>query len=328
MGQYYHPVNMELKEHLYSHNMDCGLKMGEILWSCYSLAESVAIFLAHNERETQQPGDLFRDGVTGRWAGHPLLYIGDYAEDGDLPGWRFDVAESELYGLLGSDNSPDEDGVPREYIEVSDFVMPVIERYAGSAFHKLVTETRMRDMSTGAMTTYRSARGNLVQVKRLPDGRYTPDMRACGGNPYYRRQYEQAREQIEARSDLSFLTDDEIAVGQRRLIVNLDKLEFMDPVAFGEVPTLAGMMRGMRAAFDSFDTRETAGWSSVQALNSMLFFNGARGGGDDEGPMVGRWRGDRLVIIGEQETSRFPSIAQVEASFDNISLQARLSVPA
>ena len=35
---------------------------------------------------------------------------------------------------------------------------------------------------------------------------------------------------------------EEIAEGQRRVIVNLDTLEYIDPVRFGQIPTLAGMV--------------------------------------------------------------------------------------
>jgi hypothetical protein len=35
---------------------------------------------------------------------------------------------------------------------------------------------------------------------------------------------------------------DEIADGQHRVIVNLDTLEYLNPVKFGQVPTLAGMI--------------------------------------------------------------------------------------
>jgi hypothetical protein len=35
---------------------------------------------------------------------------------------------------------------------------------------------------------------------------------------------------------------EEVPEGQRRVIVNLDTLEYIDPVKFGQVPTLAGMV--------------------------------------------------------------------------------------
>lgn len=297
MGQYHHPVNMELKEHIYSHNLGCGLKMGEILWSCYSVIDAVAIMLTHNERPTQQPGDLFKDGVTGRWAGHPILYIGDYGGDGDLPSWRWDVNEEDLYDLLGG-NEPDENGVKPEWAEVSELVKSVIERYSGYAF----------------------SGNDVIKVQPRPEGGYTVEMPA-DANHYLRQRIESQRGDVESRSDLTFVKPEEFAIGQRRLIVNLDKLEYVDPEVFGETPTLAGMLAAVRDSFDN----ET--WSSVQAMNAMLFHNGARGGGDDEGEMVGRWRGDRIVIIGEQETTRFPSIGQVVDGYENISQQAKDGMP-
>jgi hypothetical protein len=38
------------------------------------------------------------------------------------------------------------------------------------------------------------------------------------------------------------IRSEEISEGQRRVSVNLDSLEYRDPVKFGRVPTLAGML--------------------------------------------------------------------------------------
>lgn len=297
MGQYYHPVDMELREHIYSHSLDCGLKMGEILGSCHRVCDAVAILLADSTSDDHRPGDLHVDGVTGRWAGHPVLYIGDYAAKGDLPSWRWEIGEEKLYNAL---RGTDEEGEPIDHSwdEISHLVRPVIERASGHVW------VRGRGSVDLVAATPRDGGGYTV---RIPDR----------ANQYLRDSLEAVRPQVEARTDLTFLSAADVADGRRRLMVNLDKLEFVDPEAFGETPTLAGILAGMRAVFDD------DGWSSLQAFNAMLFHNGSRGGGDEEGPMVGRWRGDRIVILGENGSDRFPTIDQVRDCFLDVSEEAR-----
>lgn len=296
MGQYYHPVDMQLREHVYSHSLDCGLKMAEILGSCHRVCDAVAILLADSDAEPARPADLVQEGVTGRWAGHPVLYIGDYAADGDLPSWRWDVKEGDLYNMLGG--SSDEDEPAPAWEEVSGLVRPVIERASGYVWLRRGSSIELVE------TTPRDGGGYTV---RIPDR----------VSQYYRDILEAARPLVEARTDLSFLSPEDVADGRRRLIVNLDKIEFVDPEAFGETPTLAGILKGMSDVF------EADGWSSLQAMNAMLFHNGSRGGGDEEGPMVGRWRGDRIVILGEGASAPLPQLEEVRGSYEDISEQAK-----
>ena len=299
MGQYHYAINMDVKEHISSHNLDCGLKMWEILYSCHRVTDAMVILLANNEAPSDQPADLYMPGTTGRWAGQAAMYVGDYAEDGDMANWRWSTPESEVYGAAGSDGD-DDGGIPEEWVEISSFVKPVIER------------------SSGMMYAGRGigGSGDLTEVKPKEGGGYTIDI-PKDANEYLRDRLMSCKEEIEARTDVSFLAPEDFAKGQRRLMVNLDKREFVDPEAFGEVPTLAGILKGM------IDVYDAEGWSSNQALNSMLFFNGARGGGDAEGEMIGRWRGDRIVVLGTQESERFPTHEEVRAEYADISQLAR-----
>jgi len=75
-------------------------------------------------------------------------------------------------------------------------------------------------------------------------------------------------------------------MGGALIWVNLDRREFVDPAAMGDTPDLAGVMTGM----------------SARAVLGMIVHHERRGGGDlgDLGPIsiAGRWRGDRIVLLG------------------------------
>lgn len=292
MGQYYKPVNMALKESIYTHSLGCGLKMGEILWSALSVCDAMTILLAHNEGVTDRPGDLHLEGVTGRWAGQPSFYVGDYAEDGDMPNWNWPLLESEVYGAGEKDDA---------WRDVSDIVKPVIERYSHHLF-----------ASTGW------GKGT-VEVRATKDGGYEvviPD----DANDYMRQSLKTADTEVRERQGVVFLSDEEKADGQTRLIVNLDKLEFIDPVAFGETPTLAGMLQAMLDGGMN-------DWTSMQALNATLFLNERRGGGDAEGDLVGRWRGDRIVVLGDEPTKDYPTHEEIRSTYRDISTFAQSNQP-
>jgi hypothetical protein len=78
---------------------------------------------------------------------------------------------------------------------------------------------------------------------------------------------------------------EEISGGQRRVIVNLDTLEYIDPVKFGQAPTLAGMVTSApkdrdlpilkKANQDNLQVVDVAG-----GLFVMLCHPKRRGGGD------------------------------------------------
>lgn len=299
MGQYYKPLNMDLKESLNPHGLDCGVKMGEILWSCHRVCDAMTILLTHNEGGSTRPGDLHLDGVTGRWAGKSSFYVGDYAEDGDMPNWNWPIAESDVYRAGEED---EDEGEKSDWTDVTDLVKPIIER------------------SSHCLYASKHWGAGLVEVEANAKGGYDvaipPD-----ANQYLRQTLQTAQAEVAGRRGVEFLTDEQRADGQTRLIVNLDKLEFIDPAAFGETPTLAGMLKGMLDVYDSTQ------WSSIQALNATLFFGMRRGGGDAEGDLVGPWRGDRIVVLGDDATKDYPTQDEIRSSYHDISAFARDNKP-
>ena len=108
MGQYHHAVNLDKREYLNPHDMGLGLKQWEQVSERTALA-LVALLSCSNGRGG---GDLPEvEGVSGRWAGDRIAFVGDYTEEGDIESYP-DI--DRVYGLCGASQEDidelDEDG--------------------------------------------------------------------------------------------------------------------------------------------------------------------------------------------------------------------------
>jgi len=75
-------------------------------------------------------------------------------------------------------------------------------------------------------------------------------------------------------------------MGQYHYMVNLDKREFLHPHKLGD-----GLKRGEQI---------NSHGGTMAALTMLLACSNGRGGGDvEENPMVGRWAGDRIAVVGD-----------------------------
>ncbi len=86
MGQYHHPVCIEMAEGLSPNAMDAGLKEGEQGFSRPSTPNVIVALVC--ARGGNMPADCAQSPLIGRWAGTRVLIQGDYAEDTDIPGWK------------------------------------------------------------------------------------------------------------------------------------------------------------------------------------------------------------------------------------------------
>jgi hypothetical protein len=88
-------------------------------------------------------------------------------------------------------------------------------------------------------------------------------------------------------------------MGQYYMIVNLDKREFLNPHKLGSGLKLWEMANTCTIA---------------PALLALLACSNGRGGGDfEEDPIIGRWVGDRVVIVGDYaESGDIPGIEHPE----------------
>ena len=87
--------------------MGCGLKEGEQGFDYPGTPHAMLALVC--ARGGNRPADCSQSPIIGRWAGKRVLVQGDYAEDGDIPGWRGPKL-SKLYSAM----TPEEERKPRK----------------------------------------------------------------------------------------------------------------------------------------------------------------------------------------------------------------------
>jgi len=121
MGQYWKVINLDKKQYLNGHDLDCGLKLWEQIANP-RVGQALVILLAA-QPERRGGGDIEPDPIIGSWAGDRIVMVGDYSEDEDLPS----VPEfGSLYAHTYPKNET-EDGV-EPYTNVSANVRRVLDR--------------------------------------------------------------------------------------------------------------------------------------------------------------------------------------------------------
>jgi hypothetical protein len=219
------------------------------------------------------PADYSQSPLIGRWAGKRVLVQGDYAEDDDIPGWE-GPRLSRLYSSLIAV----EDRVP---FTAKDYPSATLEEIAqwnrdreetpvfaditreACAFLEAACNVRYFEQEqtcrdgdprskTYGQIINRWTSVHSVRVRPLAreyggsgiaEYVISPDyddeglayLKRCGMKP------QDVQRPPRAGDWHGFLLE-EIPEGQRRVIVNLDTLEYIDPVIFGQAPTLAGMV--------------------------------------------------------------------------------------
>ena len=302
MGQYYILSCPETGSYFSARELGSYIKAWEQVWST-SMPAAFAFACSAGR------GSHARDlpwAPQGPWAGRMPLMIGDYAEEDDLIGRddRLAMPEDGLYA--NSSSSPlrlDAKAFKRKQLkDLSVAFTPILER---------VMNMRIKDADIN---------GDVISLKEnawrsvylLPvvstdtgwdiDYADQDEKARADSEGYYSRIG--ALENLAWKRDPLNITDDkhftplgevpstipgkEMGIGGRMLWVNLDRQEFIDPEKMGDTPDLVGVMEGL---------------SSRVALASTVHYQ-RRGGGDLDnlGPMViaGRWRGDRIVLLGEE----------------------------
>lgn len=88
MGQYHLFVNLDKREFVHPHKLGDGLKLAEQLSGGKGSTAAAAVLLLSAPAD-RGGGDVSKgkaDGVAGRWHGDRVAWVGDYAQDDDLPG--------------------------------------------------------------------------------------------------------------------------------------------------------------------------------------------------------------------------------------------------
>ena len=297
MGQYHHPVCIEVEEGLNPAGMDSGLKEGEQGFSRPSTPNAMVALVC--ARGGNMPADCSQSPLIGRWAGKRVLVQGDYAEDDDILGWK-GPRLSKLYRAM----RPVEDRKPKKnwrttpvFVDITRDACAFLEAACNVRYfeqEQICKDGDPRSKTYGQIID-RWTSIHSVQVK--PVARH---FGGCGVAEYVIADEYDARDleylkrvgmkpedvQCTPRSgDWHGFRPEEISEGQRRVIVNLDTLEYIDPITFGQVPTLAGMVtlapkdRDLpvlkKANQDNLQVVDVAG-----ALFVMLCHPQRRGGGD------------------------------------------------
>jgi hypothetical protein len=327
MGQYYKLVCAETSTFIDPYPLGAGLKAVEQI---NSRGPSAALAFLCATGTGDHPRDL-PWAPKGAWAGRTPLMIGDYAANDDIRGRAsvLSMPENEYYDKIYAgkgdarlDQGRRKSKTPKGF---SDAFLPVYERVAG---------TRATDLdATGEKTDGARSWRDFMDV--VPDPKFGWDVSFEGYSESEKREHIDYLERTGAMKnplwrrgpipmsahglDLPQAPDivpgPELGHGTALLWVNLDREEFIDPAEVGDVPDLAGIMNG----------------TSAKAVQAMILHAVRRGGGDlaDHGPLcqLGRWRGDRIALIGSDFKLGPRNIltqGQVRQTFLNVSGNAAL----
>jgi hypothetical protein len=318
-------------------------------------------------RGGNMPADCSQSPVIGRWAGKRVLVQGDYAEDGDIPGWDGPPL-SLLYHAMDGQEARDsltahrkqlqeeghDYGIPDWsklpiYADISREARDFLEGICNVRYfeQEQVCTDGDRKSPTYGQVISRWTNTNWVTVRPLARqfgdigvGEYVLDPCYKASDLEYLKRLGMRPEDVmrpPRSGDWHGLTP-EAAEGQRRVIVNLDTLEYIDPVKFGQLPTLAGMTttaprdRNLpvlkKAAKDNHELVDVAG-----GLFAMLCHSKRRGGGDlpagdlhilggdprnqkshlfkGATDVKGRWRGGRILGTCEIRYEDWPTTEEV-----------------
>jgi hypothetical protein len=270
MGQYHDLCRLDQPQELEHYTLGAGAKAWEQIGGTGMMA-GLALICAKGFG--QHPRDL-PWAPKGTWAGKPLASIGDYAGDDDLID----------HPILGrSDDTMEQTYRGQRKRNVATQLVPTIERVC-----------KVRSVGTGWITMAgpidRLADGTwgLVRTKwaaTCTDEEWTNHVAYMGRVDQGSASWKRAPAPLKGAPD-SVPSVDEVGAGGAALWISIDAREYIDTAALG-APDLAAVLE------------KGAGTSFVQ---SALFHNDHRGGGDvDNGHglhVVGRWRGDRIALVG------------------------------
>jgi hypothetical protein len=297
MGQYHHPVCIEAEEGLDPAGMDSGLKQGEQGFNRPSTPNAIVALIC--ARGGNMPADCSQSPLIGRWAGKRVLIQGDYAEDDDIPGWK-GPRLSKLYRAM----MPVEERKPKKdwrttpvFTDITRDACAFLEAACNVRYfeqEQICKDGDPRSKTYGQVID-RGTTTHSVQVKPVAqhfgncgvaeyvisnvyDARDLEYLKRCGLKPEHIQRAPRS-------GDWHGFLPEEIPEGQTRVIVNLDTLEYINPVKFGQIPTLAGMVslapkdRDLpilkKANQDNLQIVDVAG-----GLFAMLCHAQRRGGGD------------------------------------------------
>src|SRR5271157_4458556 len=349
MGQYHHPVCIEAEEGLDPHGMDQGLKEGEHGFSRPSTPNAMVALVC--ARGGNMPADCSQSPLIGRWAGKRVLVQGDYAEDDDIPGWNGPPLSKLYTAMAPAEERSHDPELPKYWDNVPVFTDITAEAKAflegACNVRYFQHEQVLKDAKGKVLDTWTSV--HSVQVRPLARSYGNSGVAEYVISPDYdeeglaflKRMGMQPKDVMRPprSGDWHGLMPHEIPEGQQRVIVNLDTLEYINPVKFGQVPTLAGMATLAPKDRDLPILKKASEWGPrivdvAGGLFVMLCHPRRRGGGDipanatemgvidkqrakyarlfkDVGNVKGRWRGGRILGTSEIRHEDWPTTEEV-----------------
>lgn len=179
MGQYHRTACLDLREFIDCHALGDGLKLAEQISGDGGVASALVILLAASSGKGggDLPDDPGKDRVIGRWAGHRIAIVGDYAEDGDYPVKEGDAPPSKVYGLCVT---KDDNRRPKgKFRDITSLVRAYMERldyaYVGSGW--VTRRALWRDISD-IDHTHAGAAARIV-VSKAGRSYHQPDVLAA-----------------------------------------------------------------------------------------------------------------------------------------------------
>jgi hypothetical protein len=328
MGQYHKLICAETRTWADCYPLGAGLKAYEQVYNPTATPSALAFMCACNS------GTHERDipwAPHGTWAGKTPIMVGDYAQNGDLVGRSLPAPEDEMYGRAHEKPAISTFvSKSANYLSVSASLIPVLERVHNHRCLGLHAD--------GSTDGKHIGWANFIPVKvdASTDEGWAIDLSSVAPDDvkevydYYCRIGIETRPSWKRRAmDMPLyghqnqpksaapevIAPASEGEGEHLLWVNLDRCEYIDPKAMGDVPDLVGIMQG----------------SSAGAVLSMLVHENMRGSGDVDSSgsltIAGRWRGDRIALIGAEgiKVRGLPHVTQasVRASFMDISMNAQ-----
>jgi hypothetical protein len=295
MGQYYSLACPQHRSYVEGYPLGAGAKGLEHVWGQFiHSALGVLCAAGHGAHPRDLPWL-----PQGEWAGLSPMMFGDYAKNGDLLGFEpyKGYEEDQTYRRCGGDARPlgGKKAARKSYIELSNALVPIMERIA---------DFRAGDLDQAGNAFGDSGWRTYVPVEHSDAGwnilsQSSAD--AAGADlEYYKRMTGRKgefynRPPVDIDPTMHFTPRAEVpesvppardGQGAQVLWVNIDSQEFIDPAICGDVPDMAGTLMG----------------KSSRAIVAMIMHPCVRGGGElaDAGPLsiAGRWRGDRIVLLG------------------------------
>ncbi|HXO91985.1 MAG TPA: hypothetical protein VN849_14465 [Stellaceae bacterium] len=299
-------------------------------------------------RGGNMPADCSQSPLIGRWAGKRVLVQGDYAEDSDIRGWK-GPRLSKLYRAM----TPVEDRKPKRnwattplFADITREARDFLEGACNIRYFE--HEQICTDTSGNVIDRWTSTHSVLVKpVARhfgncgvaeyvIADGYDARDLEFLKRNGMKPEDVQRAPRS----GDWHGFLPEEILEGQQRAIVNLDTLEYIDPVKFGQAPTLAGMVTLAPKDRDlPILKKASEGWGNqivdvAGGLFVMLCHPQRRGGGDIPAnaqemsgidkerakaaklfkgveDVKGGWRGGRILGTSEIRYEEWPTTEEV-----------------